>query len=278
MVRVRYRPSSHPGNRNADRDPSSAVSPQPISHSASPALPIVAVTAGTERARGLARAKLNRAYTDALVAAGLLPVVVAPLPAQLAVQVLEIAHGLVLTGGADVAPQRYRAVPHPTVDDVDEGRDDCEIALVRAARERRVPTLAICRGIQLANVAFGGTLVQDIPSECPAAGEHDAGAARARRLHPVHVDEGSLLASALGTRELVTNSLHHQALARVGDALRVTARAEDGIIEGAESTDPAWWMIGVQWHPEELVRDPEPWDRDLFAAFAQRCAERAGQR
>ncbi len=239
-------------------------------------LPIVAVTASTEATGGRARVKLNEAYTDAISAAGLVPLVVPPLPAAVASRVLDAVQGLVLTGGEDVAPRRYGAVPHATVSDVHEARDECEIALVRAARERAIPTLAICRGIQLANVAFGGTLVQDIPSEHPEAAAHDAGTARDRRVHLVQVDAGSRLARAVGALALPVNSMHHQAVARPGDALRVTARAADRIIEGIESADDAWWMVGVQWHPEELVRGSEPWDRRLFAAFASRCAERRG--
>lgn len=218
--------------------------------------------------------KLNRAYTEALVDAGLVPLVVPPLPARLATRVLDAVQGLVLTGGEDVAPRRYDASPHPTVVDVHELRDECELALVRAARDRGIPTLAICRGIQVANVAFGGTLVQDIPTQRPGVDRHDAHAVRDRRVHLVHVDDGSRLAAALGACRLTTNSMHHQSVDRVGAALRITARATDGIIEGVESSDASWWMLGVQWHPEELVHDAGAWDRQLFSAFAARCAER----
>lgn len=235
---------------------------------------VVAVSASTVVTDGVPRVKLNRAYTDALLGAGLVPLVVPPLPAAMAKHVLDAVRGLVLTGGEDVAPRRYGAEPHPSVDDVHELRDECELALVRAARERGIPTLAICRGIQLANVAFGGTLVQDIPSERRGADCHDPHAARDRRVHLVHVDDGSTLAGALGARRITTNSMHHQSVDRLGDHLRVSARSTDGIVEGIEWADSSWWMVGVQWHPEELVRDPEPWDRQLFAAFARRCEER----
>jgi putative glutamine amidotransferase len=94
-------------------------------------------------------------------------------------------------------------------------------------------------------------------------------------VHEVLVEPDSRLARALGADCLTTNSFHHQALARVSDELRVSARSADGVIEGVESVDAAWWMLGVQWHPEELVETPEPWDRNLFAAFARAVTRRA---
>jgi putative glutamine amidotransferase len=125
------------------------------------------------------------------------------------------------------------------------------------------------------NVAFGGTLVQDIPIELPHALAHETDAPRDARVHDVAITPGSRLAAAAGTTLVRVNSSHHQALARIGDGLRVTAAAPDGIIEGVEWGDGDWWMVGVQWHPEELVDTPERWDRRLFDAFAAECAARA---
>lgn len=231
----------------------------------------VAVTGTTEVIRGALRVRVNAAYTDALTRAGLLPLVVPPFPASVTPAVLDAVAGLVVTGGEDVAPSRYGESPHPTVE-VHEDRDESEIALTREARRRRMPTLAICRGIQVVNVALGGSLVQDIPSQCPKAINHDPGGPRDARVHEVRIESSSRLARALGADVLSTNSFHHQALARVSSELCVTARASDGIVEGAESADPSWWMLAVQWHPEELTNTPEPWDRNLFAAFARAVA------
>ena len=228
----------------------------------------MAVTATTEIIRGAPRVRVNLAYTAALEEVGLVPLVVPPLSASAARAVLAGVQGLVVTGGEDVAPARYGEEPHPTVEP-HERRDESEIALILEAHRRRVPTLAICRGIQVVNVAFGGTLVQDIPSQLSDAIAHDPDDARDARVHDVRVDPGSRLARALGTDRLMTNSFHHQALARVASDLCVTAHSvDDGVIEGAEAADPSWWMLGVQWHPEELTRTAEPWDRNLFAAFA----------
>lgn len=210
---------------------------------------------------------------NALTAAGLVPLVTPPLGELAAAQrVLDVGRGLVLTGGEDVAPERFGESPHPRTKPPHVRRDAWEIALVHAARSRRVPVLAICRGIQVVNVALGGTLVQDIPSCLPGALEHDGPAPRSARVHEVVIEEGSRMAAELGTTQLTANSIHHQAVARPADALRVVARAPDGVIEGVEARDADWWLLGVQWHPEELVEAPGDWDRRLFAAFAAACA------
>ena len=228
----------------------------------------VGVTGTTEIIRGALRVRVNAAYTEALRRVGLVPLVVPPLPATEASAVLDGLAGLVVTGGEDVAPARYDETPHSTAE-VHEARDESEIALVLEARRRQMPTLAICRGIQVVNVALGGSLVQDIPSQRPESLNHDPGGERGARVHEVRLDRASRLAEALGADCLTTNSFHHQALARVADGLRVSAHAADGTIEGAESASPEWWMLAVQWHPEELIDSPEPWDRNLFAAFAK---------
>jgi putative glutamine amidotransferase len=225
------------------------------------------VTATTEVIRDALRVRVNAAYTDALRRVGLIPFVIPPLGAAEAPPVLDGLAGLVVTGGEDVAPVRYGQTPHPTVE-AHEDRDESEIALILEARRRLLPTLAICRGIQVVNVALGGTLIQDIPSQATSALNHDPERERDERVHTVRVEPTSRLARALGTDCLTTNSFHHQALDSIAPGVRVTARAEDGIIEGAESADPDWWMVAVQWHPEELMDAPEPWDRNLFAAFA----------
>ena len=237
-------------------------------------LPLVAVTATTEIIRGARRVRVNQSYTDALQRAGLVPLVIPPLPAALASALLDGVAGLVLTGGEDVSPGRYGAAPHPTIES-HEDRDECEIALVLAAQERSLPTFAICRGAQVVNVALGGTLVRDIPSEWPGAIGHDPGGSRNARVHDVHAEGDTRLATLLGVDRFTTNSFHHQSVDRLGDALRVSARAPDGVVEAIESTDPDWWMVGVQWHPEELTDTAEEWDRQLFTAFAQAVRDRS---
>ena len=237
--------------------------------------PVVALTATTKDIGGMMRVRLNEAYVNAVAAAGLTPLVVPPLAPNDLDGIADAVDGVVFTGGEDIAPSEYGAPRSPRSAPPHEARDRCELALLRLARERGIPTLAICRGIQLVNVGLGGTLVQDIPSQLADAIPHDPDDTRDARVHDVRVDPGSRLAQALGTDHLRTNSFHHQALARVPAELCVTARAvDDGVIEGAESADPSWWMLAVQWHPEELTGTPEPWDRNLFAAFARAVSKR----
>ena len=231
-------------------------------------LPRVAVTATTEPIRGRLRVRTNVAYTEAVRSVGLRPFILPVLDPADADTMLDGMDGLVLTGGEDVDPRYYGAAPHPALGDVHQMRDAFELALVHAAHARKLPTLAICRGIQLVNVALGGTLVQDIASELPGALSHEQLEAREARTHDVDIVPGSRLADALGATALQVNSMHHQAIARVANGLVVVARAPDGVIEGAEWGADDWWMLAAQWHPEELVTTSESWDRGLFAAFS----------
>jgi len=237
--------------------------------------PAIALTATTEIIREVLRTRLNAAYTDAARAAGLRPYILPVLQPADADEMLDGMDGLLLTGGEDVDPERYGARPHPTLGDVHSERDAFELALVRAARARGLPTLAICRGVQIANVALGGTLVQDLPSEWPNALPHESGRGRHDRTHAVTLTAGSKLARACGAREISVNSMHHQAIARVADGLTATGLAPDDVVEGVEWSGDDWWMLGAQWHPEELVGTAEPWDRALFSAFADAARDHA---
>lgn len=233
--------------------------------------PFIIVTATTESIRGTPRVRVNEAYTNALAACGLIPIVLPPMDPSAAVSALDQVSGLVLTGGEDVDPALFGEAPHPATGTPHAARDAYELALARAAAERRVPTLAICRGLQVLNVALGGTLIQDIPSQRPGTQAHETESKtqRAERVHHVAIDRECRLARIVGSASITTNSSHHQSLNRVAAALRVTGRADDEIVEAVEPRDESWWMVGVQWHPEELTATPEDWDRRLFAAFAE---------
>jgi len=234
--------------------------------------PIVAITAPLRTEAAAPRARLAVAYARAIEKAGGLPILVPPLERRShAADILGAIDALLLTGGEDVDPARYGAVRHHSVTDVSPDRDDAEIALLTAARASRCPVLAICRGVQLLNVAFGGTLIQDIPSLRPHALSHDRGDGHhATRIHPVRIAPASRLGAALGVEDFQVNSFHHQAPDRIADGLRATATAPDGIIEGLEWHADDWWAVGVQWHPEELDGH---WEAGLFAAFLARAAE-----
>jgi putative glutamine amidotransferase len=187
---------------------------------------------------------------------------------------LEGLDGLLLTGGGDVAPAKYGELPHPTVEEAEPGRDEFELALVSLARERRLPILAICRGAQVLNVACGGTLVQDIPSQVPGALPHklEVPPHQAFELaHEIWLDKDTLLSRLMRERLSDTdacevNSRHHQAVRQLAAGLIVSATAPDGVIEAIE--DPAaGFCLGVQWHPENFWRTGE--FRPLFEGLLE---------
>ena len=188
-------------------------------------------------------------------------------------ELLDALDGLIFSGGNDLAPESYGAEADPTTTGTNPARDSGELALLTAALERDLPVLAICRGSQVLNVALGGTLVQDIPSQEPSDIEHSPADKRAERVHSVDIEAGSRLARIVGAEHIRTNSSHHKSVRRTASALKVTARSEDGIIEALEPRDPAWWAVAVQWHPEELTNTEENWDRRLFAAFGAAVRE-----
>lgn len=232
--------------------------------------PVVAVTATIREEDEPRRVRLNAAYVNALENAGLVPLIVPPLSDPGAAErILAAVDGLVLTGGGDVAPRFFGEQPHPNLGAVNEARDATELALLSAARRLRMPVLAICRGIQVLNVECGGSLIQDIADQRKDALKHD-GNARSAAVHAVQIEKDSILGLATGETRMDVNSLHHQAIDRLGKGLRVTATAPDGIIEGVESTDD-WWVLAVQWHPEEMDRCAQPGGEagPLFKSFAE---------
>ena len=185
--------------------------------------------------------------------------------------------GLVLTGGGDVDPALYGEGRHPSVHDAEPGRDEFEIALARRAMADDLPTLAICRGVQVLNVAAGGTLVQDIPTAVDSTLSHTVEKPDAIA-HMVDVAGGSRLERALGPRQVVggscrVNSRHHQSVGRLGSGLVSSARSEDGVVEAIERPDAAF-CVGVQWHPENFWRTGE--FAGLFDHFIAAARQRAG--
>ena len=203
--------------------------------------------------------RVENCYVEALVAAGHVPVIVPCITndAALAAIVAKL-DALVFTGGKDVEPARYRTSRAPKCGKPDLLRDDFEFRLLAAARARRLPIMGVCRGCQLVNVGFGGTLWQDLPSEFPRGTNvvcHGAGEylhpERYPAAHVVKIRPGTRLAAVLGPEDLAVNSHHHQAVKEVAPGFRVTAVSPDGVIEGIESTEyPAFC---VQFHPEALV-------------------------
>ncbi len=186
--------------------------------------------------------------------------------------IYERMDGLLLAGGEDVHPREYGEEVAAYCGEIDEMRDAAELTLARWALREQKPILAICRGIQLLNVAAGGSLFQDIETQHPDPIAHRWNKeAQQDRWHPVVIDEGTRLARAFGATQLDVNSAHHQALKQVADDLHVIARASDEIIEAVEGANGAF-VLGVQFHPERML-EREPRAHGIFREFVNACGE-----
>jgi putative glutamine amidotransferase len=213
---------------------------------------------------------LGLTYLEAIEAAGGLPVVVPPLPLGSIDAFLDRVDGVCLSGGPDIDPAVYGAGRHPRLGPTERALDEFELELARAADERDMPVLAICRGAQVVNVARGGTLHQHLPDVVGETLEHRQDVAAKNVTHPVTVDRHSLLGAILGQWAHV-NSFHHQAVRDLGSGLIVTATAPDGTIEAFEAPDRSF-LVGVQWHAECLIDRKE--QADLFDALMAAATER----
>ena len=214
----------------------------------------------------------NQSYVHAVARAGAAPLLIPLLADEALLRALyDRTDGLLLPGGVDVHPNRYGEPVHEKCGAISPIRDEVELTLIRWTLAGRRPLLAICRGIQVLNVALGGSLYQHIPAQLPQAIRHDCHASHARSqvAHDVVVSPGSRLARLVGTGPLPVNSFHHQAIKDVAPGLAVTAFAPDGIVEAVEGE--GWpFVLAVQWHPEELAPDDDraQW---LFDALVEAC-------
>ena len=260
-----------------DSDPSARASSEPVEQSPEPVegaplrAPVVGLTTYLEQAKqgvwDVRAAFLPQVYFDAVTASGGIAVLLPPqhhsatgLRAEAAADaVLDGLDGLIFTGGLDVQPELYGAERHPLTDPARPDRDEWELALFRGAEERRMPVLAICRGLQLVNVAKGGTLHQHLPDALGTERYRVGGGVFAT--NEVTVDGDSRLADLVGPGSLDVHSYHHQGIDRLGDGLVVSARTDDGLVQAFES-DGDQYLVGVQWHPEENAED-----RRLFAGL-----------
>jgi putative glutamine amidotransferase len=224
--------------------------------------PLIGISAYSLQARwgswDLPAVLLPRRYTDMVADAGAVPVLLPP-TAGVTVALARL-DGLVLSGGGDIDPQRYGAARHPSCGAVSPERDQAEIDLCLAALATGLPLLGICRGLQVINVALGGTLHQHLPETVGHDGHSPERSGYGT--HKVTVASGTRLASVLGTSETAVRTHHHQAVDRLGNGLIATAWTDDGVIEAAEFAQAGSFMIAVQWHPE--VGD----DPGLFTALA----------
>ncbi len=256
-----------------DSDASGAAAARP---------PVIGLTTYLEQAKqgvwDVRAAFLPHVYFDAVTASGGVAVLLPPQhahPAEAtadmaAAAVLDGLDGLILTGGIDVQPELYGAPRDPRTDPARPDRDAWELALFRGAEERRMPVLAICRGLQLVNVARGGTLHQHLPEVLGTDRYRIGGGVFAP--NTVSVDGGSALSALVGEGDLSVESYHHQGVDRLGDGLVVTARTDDGLVQAVESSGDGY-VLGVQWHPEQNIED-----RRLFAGLVEQASVYAESR
>ena len=260
-----------------------SVSAMPaVLHPPATSLPLIAVTTSEMRQNtfDVATAQadpprqemvLGMRYLEAVGRAGALATVVPPMPGPMIPALLDRVDGICLSGGPDLHPDAYGAAPHPALGPTEPPLDAFELALVRAALERDMPILAICRGSQILNVARGGTLHQHVPDVVGDTIVHRQPGEPSRPTHDVRVDPRSRLAAILGATDVAVNSFHHQACDLLGERLVPTAWAPDGTVEGIEATDRSF-VVGVQWHVECLVDRAE--QAALFSALVDACRVR----
>ena len=234
--------------------------------------PLIGITSGLiENSSGVLVYQLSEAYTTAIQRAGGIPVAIPLGLDELGLRsLLQRLDGVVLSGGGDIDPERFGGVPHPKVYGISPERDRLEISLVKIALEFAMPLLAICRGIQVLNVALGGKLYTHIQDQKEHSLKHDwfPKFPRDKLAHTVSLKCDSLLDQIYGMDEVQVNSLHHQGISEVGKGLLATAFAPDGLVEGLE-VHGASFALGVQWHPECLPDDAG--SQKLFSALVQAC-------
>ena len=214
---------------------------------------------------------LMQSYIDAIMQAGGVPVLIPSMIHEDGWDAL-YSHldGILFSGGGDIALEHFSGEPHPRVDDVDPERDSVEIKMLNAAAEDGKPFLGICRGMQLMNVALGGTLYTHIQDQLPNALDHAyPGNKRTVLVHDVKLEEGTHIAEVMGEPILQVNSLHHQGLKEIAASLKVTGHAPDGLVEAVELPDHPFGMA-VQWHPEWLTNQIPT--RNLFRKFVEAAA------
>jgi putative glutamine amidotransferase len=221
-----------------------------------------------------AQARLHAGYFDSVLSAGGLPVIMPPLGKDADINAcLDRVDGFILTGGLDMDPRRSGQATHPAVQPMPERREENDKVLIRSLLRRETPLLAIGLGMQQLNAALGGELFLHLPEELPRALPHFDPSCQGPHRHAVLIEPGTRLDEIYGGGEIRINSSHHQAVRKVGAKLRVCALAPDGVIEAIEATDPGWFCVAVQWHPESDTASAL--DMQLFECFIQACIRQA---
>lgn len=204
------------------------------------------------------RYKLHQDYVSSIINAGGYPVMLFPDPV-----IPPFIDGIVFTGGGDIDPLLFHEEPLPESGEISPFRDSFELSLCKCAIENNIPILGICRGMQVINIALGGTIYQDISVQTDSKLKHSQQAPRDYGTHSIFIEENTLLSALWGKQKATVNSFHHQAVALLGDGLRISAKSQDGLAEAIEHmVNP--FVVGVQWHPEAMQAQEQ---KKLFSAF-----------
>ncbi|ETI69097.1 gamma-glutamyl-gamma-aminobutyrate hydrolase family protein [Neobacillus vireti] len=229
--------------------------------------PIIGITgAYINHNKNMEGVYVHHDYHRSIAANDGIPIILPFINPDVSLETLPICDGIILSGGEDVDPKFFNQEPHPQLGQVILERDLVELTIVEYAIMNKIPLLAICRGIQILNVALGGTLIQDIPSQVKDSIQHTQKIERYRDSHWVTISKDSKLFQIVGSERIRVNSLHHQSIETVATDLRIVAQSSDGIIEAVEYINPAAFMIGVQWHPESMASSNQSMN-NLFAEF-----------
>jgi len=245
-----------------------------MTHKRPPAIGLTCGQVQTAQRQRPPRFGQKQTYIQALIRAGAAPLLIPPLTDKILLRTLyELVGGLLLPGGQDIDPARYGEKSHEKCSLFSLEHDEMELTLTRWAMDEGKPLLAICRGIQVLNVALGGSLYQDLDAQAPGVEEHASNPRYPgdHLSHPVAVAAETRLARILGTTSLPVNSRHHQAIKDVAPGLIVVARAPDGVIEAVEAESHPF-ALGVQWHPEDLAANDARQQR-IFRALVEACQE-----
>ena len=243
-----------------------------------PARPLVGINTDFVAPKNTAPyVRLNAGYVDAILAAGALPVLIPPVRKDNLAEIdalLDSVVGVVLTGGADMDPRRNGQAMTAAVQPMPARREDADRYLLARVFDRKTPVLGVGLGMQQLNVFAGGTLHLHLPVDNPKAMPHYDQTGAPHR-HMVLIEPNTRLDEIYGTQELRVNSSHHQAVNQLGKKLRVAAKAPDGVIEAVEATDPNWFCVGVQWHPE--ADTASALDMQIFECFVQAAVRNADE-
>ncbi|WP_304507118.1 gamma-glutamyl-gamma-aminobutyrate hydrolase family protein [Anaerotignum sp.] len=224
--------------------------------------PVIGITPDYDNIAG--RYKVHQDYISAIISAGGYPVMLFPQPVM-----PPFIDGIVFTGGGDIDPLLFHEEPLRESGEISPLRDDFELSLCHLAIQNNIPLLGICRGMQIINIALGGTIFQDISVQTSSTLKHSQQAPRGYGTHSIIMEKNSLLSSLWGKEKATVNSFHHQAVAVLGDGLRISAKSQDGLIEAIEHIENPF-VLGVQWHPEAMKGEDQ---RKLFSAFLSAAEE-----